>query len=356
MKINTYLKAIILKFISNKKYLEFDVKLSTKVLMLRYDRIGDMILTTPVFRELKAAYPNIEINVLASKANFLILKNNPNVDNVYLNNKNNLFFDLPLLFKLRKQKIDTCIEFDHSVIRHAILRLKIINPKKIISVKKNGRYGLKGNELKLYDFYTEKKENAHFRDIWLETLRPFQVIPKHNSYEIFCDEKDQDQAFKFLKKFSNKLLVGINLKGAVKGKKIRFSELKEICKGLYKLHNNIQIIILFSPAEEEEIKYKISNLNLAYVAKSYKTNTINSVSALIENLDIIITPDTSITHIASTFNKPVISIHEKNEESHKLFAPTSDLNRTIFSNSNNSLEGFSVAAVINATDDLIKLM
>ena len=153
MKINTYLKAIILKFISNKKYLEFDVKLSTKVLMLRYDRIGDMILTTPVFRELKAAYPNIEINVLASKANFLILKNNPNVDNVYLNNKNNLFFDLPLLFKLRKQKIDTCIEFDHSVIRHAILRLIILE---ISGLKLSGRFKLFQNIIHMKYFVMKK--------------------------------------------------------------------------------------------------------------------------------------------------------------------------------------------------------
>ena len=356
MKINIYLKAIILKFISKKKYSEFDIKLSTKVLMLRYDKIGDMIITTPVFRELKAAYPNIEINVLASKANFLILKNNPNVDNVYLNNKNNIFFDLPLLFKLRRQKIDTCIEFDHSVVRHSILRLKIINPKKIISVKKNGRYGLKGHELKLYDFYTEKKDNAHFRDIWLETLRPFEVDPKHNSYEIFCDVEDEERALKFIKKFSNKLLIGINLDGAVKGKKIRSDELKDICEGLYKLNNNIQIIILFSPEKEEKVKCKISDLNLTFVAKSYKTNTINCASALIKNLDIIITPDTSITHIASTFNKPVITIHENNKDSYKLFAPTSDLNRTIFSNSNNSLDGFSVSAVVNAADELIKLM
>ncbi len=356
MNIKTMLKAFLLKFISKKKHLDFDIKLSKNVLIFRYDRIGDMIITTPVFRELKAAYPNIEINVLASKANILILKNNPNIDNVYLNNKNNLLFDLPILLKLRKQKIDTCIEFDHSVIRHAIFRLKIINPKKIISVKKNGRYGLKGNEIELYDFYTEKKENTHFRDIWLETLKPFNINPKNNSYEIFFDEEDKERAIKFVNQFSNKLLIGINLEGAVKGKKIRFEELKDICKGLYKLNNNIQIIILFSPDKEEKIKHNILNLNLAFVTKSYTTNTINSVAALIKNLDIIITPDTSISHIASTFNKPVITIHENNENSYNLFAPTSDLNRTIFSNSKNSLDGYSVLAVLNAADELIKSM
>ena len=115
MTVKNYLKALLLSVISKKKNIEFDIKKSSKVLMLRYDRIGDMVITTPVFRELKKSYPNIEINVLASHANYMILKNNPYINSIYLNNKNNFFLDLPILFKLRKKKIDVCFEFDHSV-------------------------------------------------------------------------------------------------------------------------------------------------------------------------------------------------------------------------------------------------
>jgi ADP-heptose:LPS heptosyltransferase len=350
------LKAAILKLISKKKYVDFDVKLSNKVLMLRYDRIGDMIITTPVFRELKKAYPNIEINVLASKVNYTVLNNNPYVNKVYLSNNNNIFFDLPLLFKLRKQKIDTCFEFDHSVVRHAILRLKIIKPKKVISVIKEGRYGLKGNELKVYDFYTDKKFNAHFRDIWLETLKPFDIITKANNYEIFCDTNEEKIAERFLSKFKDKFLIGINLEGAIRGKKIKNNELEEICKGLYILKNNIHIIIISSPKNDISVEQIIIKMNLNYVDKSYRTVNINSASALIKRLDMIITPDTSITHVASAFNKPIITIHEKNQESYKLFAPTSTLNRTVFSNSNKSLEGFSVKALLKNASELMKLI
>ena len=63
------LKAYLLKKLTNKKLVDFDLKDTKNVLVLRYDRIGDMILTTPVFRELKKTYPNISISVLASKDN-----------------------------------------------------------------------------------------------------------------------------------------------------------------------------------------------------------------------------------------------------------------------------------------------
>jgi len=356
MSIANNIKAIILKILTKKKSIDFDLKSTNKVLMLRYDRIGDMIITTPVFRELKRAFPNIEINVLASKSNSIVLANNPNVDNVYLNNKHNFFADIPLLLKLRRERIDVCFEFDHSVVRHAILRLIIINPKKVISIKKYGRYGVNANQLDLYDYYTDSLNQSHFRDIWLNILSPYGIMPQSNKYEIFIEEVHEIQAKQYLKQFKNKLLFGINLEGAVKGKKIQYQNLNEICKGLFEINNNIHIFIIHAPEKENDILKKLEKMNLDYVTKSYKTIDILALSALIKNLDIIITPDTSIVHIASTFNKPVVSIHEDNLESYKLFAPISDLKRTIFSGNRNSIQKFSVKQLLTATKELVDLL
>jgi len=340
--------------ISNKKNIDFDILKSSKVLMFRYDRIGDMVITTPVFRELKKKYPKIELSVLASKSNQIILKNNPYVDNVYLNNKNNIFSDLFVLFKLRKKKIDVCIEFDHSVVRHAIIRLKIINPKKVISVKKNGRYGIDGNKLKIYDYYTDNHTGKHFRDIWLGTLRPFNINPKSINYEIYIDEHQNNKAIKFLSANAGKVLIGINLEGAVRGKKINFKDLKKICVGLKKFNKNVLFFVISNPDNENRIIKNIIAMKLCFVHKAYTTFNILDASALINNLDIIITPDTSIAHIASAFNKPVITIHENNLHSYKLFAPTSDINKTIFSKNRNNLKGFSIEELIDKTSEVIR--
>ena len=216
------IKAYILRRLTRKKSINFDIQKAINILFLRYDRIGDMVITTPVFRELKLAYPEINITVLASKANHCVLLNNPYVDRVITNHKNNLLKDLPTLLVLRKEKFDVCVEFDHSVIPHAILRLRIIKPRKIISVIKEGRYGVKGDELKLYDYFTEKPKDTHFRDIWLNTLRPFGVVPKSNEYDLYITDKQEEFANIFLKQYYPKCLIGINLEGAVKGKRIEF--------------------------------------------------------------------------------------------------------------------------------------
>jgi ADP-heptose:LPS heptosyltransferase len=349
------IKAYILRRLTRKKSINFDIQKAINILFLRYDRIGDMVITTPVFRELKLAYPEINITVLASKANQYVLLNNPYVDRVITNHKNNLLKDLPTLLALRKEKFDVCVEFDHSVIPHSIIRLKIIKSKKIISIYKDGRYGVNGNELSLYDIYTEKKIKEHFRDIWLGVLEPFGIKPKSRDYDLFVTDEQNKKAKNYLKQFPSKFLVGINLEGAVKGKKIEPSELFQICHGLYDQNKNIQIIILSAPDNYKNAITKVKQMGLNYVEVGYKTDRILDVAALINHLDLIITPDTSIVHIASAFNKPLVTIHENNQDSFDLFAPISRLNRTVFSKSKSSIQDFSVSLLLQYCDELISL-
>ena len=264
------IKAYFIRFLTRKKTTIFEIKNTRNILFLRYDRIGDMVITTPVFRELKLAYPEINISVLASKLNRGVLVNNPYVDKIYTNHKNNLLGDLPTLLKLRKMKFDVCVEFDHSVIPHAIIRLRIIKPKKVISVFKEGRYGLQGKELEIYDYYTEKPKNSHFRDIWLNTLNPFNVQPESKKYDLFCTDQQKKKAINFLLQFQNKITIGINLEGTVKGKRITPDKLKVICTGLYQANKDVQIILLSSPktykdvilnrSSEERLEYYLTNI------------------------------------------------------------------------------------------------
>ena len=355
MSVSMRIKAYILRRLTRKKSINFDIRKAKNILFLRYDRIGDMVITTPVFRELKLAYPEINITVLASKANQYVLINNPYVDRVFTNHKNNLLKDLPTLLALRKEKFDVCVEFDHSVVPHSIVRLRITKPKKIISIKKDGRYGVNGNELSLYDFYTKKQTNEHFRDIWLGVLEPFGINPKSRDYDLFVTDEQNKKAQNYIKQFPSKFLVGINLEGAVKGKKIESSELFQICHGLYDQNNNIQIIILSAPDNFQSAIARVKQMALSHVEVSYKTDRILDVAALINHLDLIITPDTSIVHIASAFNKPLVTIHENNQDSFHLFAPISRLNRTVFSKSKSSISDFSVSLLLQYCFELINL-
>ena len=53
-----------------------------RVLYLRYDRIGDMIMATPLIRAIARSHPTIELDVLASPTNGVVLAGNPHVRRV----------------------------------------------------------------------------------------------------------------------------------------------------------------------------------------------------------------------------------------------------------------------------------
>ena len=354
MTLSKNFKAYLLKKLTNKKPVDFDIKDTKSVIFLRYDRIGDMLITTPVFRAFKLAYPHANVIVLASMANKDILINNPYIDRVIINHKNNLFRDFFSLLELRSINIDACVEFDHSVVPHSILRLRIINPKKIISVKKDGRYGVPGDDLEMYNFFTEKKKNRHFSSIWLNTLEPFGIFTNSNNFDLYINNTQEERALNFLNQFQSKCKIGINLEGAVKGKNINSKELFQICEGISQINQNVQIIILTHPNNFMKTSKIVNQLGLDYVAPSYKTDKIQDVAALVKNLNIIITPDTSIVHIASTFDKPIVSIHENNMESYQLFSPISSLHRTIFSPLKKGIGGFNISKVIECSNELIK--
>ena len=354
MKSRKKLKAYLLKLLTKKKNLPFDLKKSKRVLILKYDRIGDMVVTTPIFRELKNAYPNIRLSVLASKENKDVIRYNPYIDKIYTNYKNSILKDLPTLLKLRRKSFDVCFELEHSVIPHAIFRLKIINPKKIISIHKDGRYGVKGSELQLYDYFTKKDKKNHFGKIWLDTLIFFGIKPSSNKYDFFLSNTERDRAKSFVSSMGDKIKIGINIEGSFPEKNIQKKELEAICRGLHSHCSNIVIVILASPNKISNKKKMVSELGLDFVIPSYTTETIIDAAALIEQLDLIITPDTSIVHIASSFDKPVVSIHENNKDSFRLWSPSSTLSKTIFAKSSYGLFDYSVNDIVKSAVDMLQ--
>ena len=348
------IKGILLKSLVREQITTIDVSSINKVIFLKYDKIGDMVVCTPVFRELKKTFPHVSISVLASSVNKAILSNNPYIDNIYTYSNNWLKL-LPVLLQLRKCRFDVCFEFEAKVVTRAILITKIIKSRFVSSViKKYGRYGVDAKKLKVYDFYTTQNKKDHWSDICLETLGVFNLKPKSSKYDIFLNDNQRSVSKNFIKKMpSAKIKIGINLEGYSHDGEIHPDELKAICQGIYQENAEILIIILSKPGDERKIEKLIKDMGLNYVVVS-SYFSILEVSALISELDLVISPDTSIIHIASAFNIPSVSIYTANKNNYRLWAPKSLLNKSVFSNDKETIQGYSVYDVVQSSLELIK--
>src|SRR5690606_2350680 len=79
------------------------------ILVVQIGKLGDMILTTPLFHELKLLYPNAKLTVLASELNQNILKEQSVINEVLIYKKSFLPL-LKLLFTLKNRRYDLWID------------------------------------------------------------------------------------------------------------------------------------------------------------------------------------------------------------------------------------------------------
>jgi heptosyltransferase-2 len=81
-----------------------------RILIIQTAFLGDVILITPMLRELKNALPDAEIDVLVRKGNESLLGNNPHLSKLFVWDKKRKFASLfENLFAIRKRKYDEVI-------------------------------------------------------------------------------------------------------------------------------------------------------------------------------------------------------------------------------------------------------
>lgn len=86
-----------------------------KMLLIRRNGIGDMICTLPLLRNIRAAWPHVQLDVLASESNACVLENLKLVNQVFLYHRGtgllrNHYFNLPRVVRpVRKENYDLMI-------------------------------------------------------------------------------------------------------------------------------------------------------------------------------------------------------------------------------------------------------
>ncbi len=80
-----------------------------KILVLRYDRIGDMVLSTGAFKALRRKYPAAFITVLASEKNKEVIENDLHIDEILVYRGRRWF-----LREFKPRRIDLAIDLFHT--------------------------------------------------------------------------------------------------------------------------------------------------------------------------------------------------------------------------------------------------
>ncbi len=277
-----------------------------KVLVIRFSSIGDIVLTTPVVRNLKTQL-DAEVHYCTKKGFYPILAANPYIDKIHL-----LDDDLSTLIEKLKQE-----NFDYVVDLHNNLRTRIIKLR--LGVKNSAFPKLNLEKWLLVNFKINKLPNRHIVDRYMDTVKPLGVKMDSLGLDYFIPEGDEVPIASLPTDYQ-KEFVAYAIGGQHATKKLPVARMIELCDRI-----NKPILLLGGkedrPAGDEIVRFferrdhtqeyepGLEKLNKkAIVYNSCGEFNINQSASIIRQAKYVFSHDTGLMHIAAAFKKQVFSI------------------------------------------------
>lgn len=281
-----------------------------KILIIRLRFIGDVIISTPVIKALKRAYPELEINYLAEQAPLEMLKNNPNIKELLLNKKSKSMDLLKTAKEIRSKKFDAVIDVFGNP-RSALLTL-LSGAKYKIGWEIRGR-GLCYNTHIVRKDVVDPKDRSDCIEAYEDVLRLFGLPVSDKKTEIFLSREERDFAKEYAKKIRldpNKTVVGIQ-PGSRRGMTLTWPK-EKYAELIGRLMKEGKQVLLFGGPKDEAVTREVnqSTGSKAFVAEGL---TIRQDAALMELCDCFITNNHGPMHMAVAVETPTVGIFRPDE-------------------------------------------
>ncbi len=290
------------------------------VLFLRSDGIGDAIVTTPLWRALKRRRPDLVIGVAGSFRNIPVLEADPDVDHTYDFANPDKQLRRAEVDKARAMKYDLVFGCTyHRTTKTAILARRA-------SAHGYTAYMLRGkpdnrvylfSKMIFWEVAFEKHMTLQLQHMLEETLgitlsEDEQMPSLHIPSRVLSSTKSTIEELH--RRHNTKTIVTINTEAASAHREWGIENTCAFAERLIKQHPGIYVALTSSPHRAEELKSYLASRSLNANIGYFQTPTIFDAAALINESALVLTPDTSIVHVANALQKPVIGFYIKDTE------------------------------------------
>lgn len=287
---------------------------SNRFLIIRLSSIGDIILTTPLVRALRKAYPDSLIDYLVKEEFSELLLNNPHIDNVYTVNSGKGLKEIFRWRKKIKRNRYTSIFDLHRSIRSILMTIRLSGVK-IWRVNKGV----------FKRFVLVKLGINLFKQILPVTQKYFQAAIKYDlvddglGSELFHDGKIPDKISTLMK---NKKIIVMAPGAGFFTKRWLPEYFAKLADNL--IENNNAELFLIGSDSDREICSEIKNRMNKQVNDLSGSHTILETAAIINASDAVVTNDTGMMHVAVSQKKPVLAIFGSTTEELGFFPYSED--------------------------------
>jgi ADP-heptose:LPS heptosyltransferase len=276
-----------------------------RVLFLRHDRAGDMILSTGVMRAIAASHPTISLDVLASPANASLVAHADYLKNVIAFDKKRLGSYLSTALRLRRERYDAVVDCMVTAPSVTTLLLMLASGARY-RVGVAGRANDSAFNIRVLE---EPSQDLHMVDRLAVLASAFGPLPsaadRQPVLELTADELARADEVWQSSEGAPRVLV--NVSAGTSERQWPDANYAAVMRHLSSRAPEAAIRVMSSPAETDRAE-AIAN---AGGGVAVKTPGIRDAVALVATADFVLTPDTSIAHAASAFQKPAVAMYVK---------------------------------------------
>lgn len=295
-----------------------------RVLFIRYERIGDMIMATSLIRNIASVLPDGKVDVLATPTTAPVLEGNPYVRNVLVLERKSARSYGQLMRRLRRERYTVMIDG-----RINNPRIFTSTPLLMFAGRARFRVGAGGDSKpRIYNVSVpEWNRLEHYIEGSKQLAVPFGVDPGAVDWqpEIFLTQEERARAEE--KWAEARSLVGaepapggiakrllVNLSASEPKRRWPDGKFKATLQSARDRAPNMPIVVIGLPSEWESVQDVANSVG----ALPVETPRLRDALALVGSADLVFTPDTSISHAASAFRKPSVVLLKRE---HKPYAP-----------------------------------
>jgi ADP-heptose:LPS heptosyltransferase len=282
--------------------------LQKRILIVRTDRVGDVVMITPMIREIKKAFPDSFIATLTQPNTTAILQSNP-------------YIDLMITDDLKNESYKKVIK--------ELKQLKFTDGLLVLPTERAAyqmfRAGVKnriGVGRKLYEIITFMKSVSrknyiplrHEADYCMDLARKIGVVTDNIQPEIFTTDDEKKWVKEFyrscgIKDSTFKIILHTGSKNSAPNwsEEKYFKLLNEI---ISKFPNEDYVIMLTALEMTDGFKEQISGLNEKRIKDvSQKITNLRELIKVISGVDLMLCSSTGPIHLADALNIKCIGIH-----------------------------------------------
>lgn len=327
------------------------------VLILRYDAIGDMVVTTPIWRILKQLKPDIRIGVAGSYRNLEVIKADPDVDERFDMSETSIRQMLHGAREARTQKWQVVLSCVYNRKTKGAIAARLASPRGLTSTVVYDRVDHYKNLFSIVAHYPHEEKPVQMLDLLrrhFETVFDLSVSDDQWHPSLVIDPTSLQhtgaEIGRTLASMGARRYVLMNTEAATPFREWGLENAIELSRHITEAYPNMAVLWTSSPNSRARVEEFLAAQPGTERVRLFPTPTLHSLFTLVRNSVLVLSPDTSVIHIAGAERRPTIGFYVQYNEWQPYRVP----NRVYFPIPGNSVTSIPVDDVWGGVQDLLE--